>query len=435
MVEKVSGSEATRRRLKPLVITMGSDRQSYIEQLFSHPEMAKQFEPPAFSAGIPSRSLRNRMKFFRIVHEAGLLPPEEWEALVAAQDVKEYQDNPERMFECLRDVPVLPGRRGSTEDVKLHYSVELWRKAKGLNRGRAILACALAHLLAMKRCVAEGYDFILEDNVRAPPNDCADRIWATLEASKDWELQHNEHCHLRYYGWLGSIPNLKWVLNTHSKRKAHVLSTAPDKEHPGCSVFPFPVPEDFDTESLEESDKECTETPEQDQAKVSSNGPHQKPGGTAIWGAYAYWISSQGLDCLLSSLRNDVGSLLWKGKRMRCHVVKPIDKVLPRQIISLFGQQSVHVTTHPAFFRAPMLSSKLHSQWDAEFCKSTSYQLECTGLNWSDLWLTNEEEAVIEHSKKSCAWLTMEKLAQLQVNGEKCAASQVSSTVDNLSAG
>ena len=79
------------------------------------------------------------------------------------------------------------------------------------------------------------------------------------------------------------------------------------------------------------------------------------------WGAYAYWISAEGYKAIISSLQKDVGSLLWKGKRMRCYQVKPVDKIIPRKVASNFseGCKHIHVATHPAFFRAPMLTSKL----------------------------------------------------------------------------
>lgn len=78
------------------------------------------------------------------------------------------------------------------------------------------------------------------------------------------------------------------------------------------------------------------------------------------WGAYAYWISAEGYKAVISSLQKDVGSLLWKGKRMRCYQVKPVDKIIPRKVANYFseGYKHIHVATHPAFFRAPMLTSK-----------------------------------------------------------------------------
>ena len=66
----------------------------------------------------------------------------------------------------------------------------------------------------------------------------------------------------------------------------------------------------------------------------------------------------------------------------------------------------VHITTHPAFVRAPMLTSKIHSQWDPEFCKSTSYQLTQSNLTWSDIWLTDTERAIVSYHEQKGLWLT-----------------------------
>lgn len=123
------------------------------------------------------------------------------------------------------------------------------------------------------------------------------------------------------------------------------------------------------------------------------------------WGSYAYWISETAYRRLLETLRNDVGAMLWKGKRARHYNVKPIDKMLPRQIMSLCGAESVQISNHPAFFRAPMLTSKIHVQWDPEFCKSTEYQLQNTGLDWSHLWLSAAEQEAVERRRATGSWL------------------------------
>lgn len=414
---KDDGTTRHRRKLRPLIITMGGTRQANMELQFS--TMPDQFEP-GFSWGVPSRSLRNRFEFLRIAHEAGLVPDTEWEAIAAAQHAPEYKLHPDRFFECLNDVPVIPGRKGSDYDVKLHYSVELWRKAKGLNRGRAVMACLLAHLLAMRRCVEDGYDFILEDNVRAAPEESARRIWETMDASGEWQRANGDHCHLRYYGWLGSLPNLHWVLNTHATRTAFTressIADGLEDELPRATVFPFPITQDFGLSP--EEDKEVSNEAEDvhdigDSAHTPTFG-HLKPGGTPIWGAYAYWISAQGFEILLDALRMDVGAMLWKGKRMRAYTVKPIDKVLPRQVMASLGRQCIHVTTCPSFFRAPMLRSKIHTQWDAEFCKSTEYQMTHSVLSWSDLWLSDTERRIVHCHSLTGNWLTMDELTEVE---------------------
>lgn len=449
--------------------------------------MSKYFESPSFSDGIPSRLLRNRLSLLRTANDAGLIPPAEWEA-IKTLGMELCETNPERLFECLDQVDVEPGRKGSDTDKKLHYSVELWRKAKGLNRGRSVLGCALAHLIAMKRLVSEGYDFILEDNVRAPTGrsggsgcaedddgadpycECAERLWNSIEASVAWEKEdaergeniHSQKCHLRYYGWLGSVPNLGWVFDVHIPRTRYrwrddgngsgvgsrvdggpKFSFPPSARNRVGSVFPFPNPIDMkiDEDAVATEGRLEQDTDDKTEGHVNGDDPKdasdtaandgssgavsaKKPGGSPIWGAYAYWISPVGHEALLSTLRQDVGALLWKGKRMRCHVVKPIDKVLPRGVMRHFGPWSVHVSTSPAFFRAPMLTSKIHSQWDAEFCRSTEYQMSrcCIGMDkrvnglfsWDDLWLTEEERGIVHYRHKSGTWLPMDKWAMIK---------------------
>jgi hypothetical protein len=385
-----------RRKLRVLVISMGGPRQEAIDAMFA--EYSDYFEPPTFCPGIPARSIRVRSEFYRIAHTVGLIPDVEWDALQEGFQNALYQEHPNRFFECLQNVPITTiGRLGSTSDLEVHYSVELWRKSKGLNRGRSVLACMLAHLLAMKRLVEEGFDLILEDNVRLC-YDSAQRIWDTMDASE------SEECHLRYYGWLGSLPNLEWVLDVHSERSG--LAAAPDK------AFYFPIPKDFDdlVDLHETGNSRSTTIPVTASSSCPKPTAHQTPGGTPIWGAYSYWISRVGYDALLRRLRCDVGAMLWKGKRMRAYVVKPIDKVLPRHVIAALGRTHVHVTRQPAFFRAPMLTSKIHAQWDPEFCKSTQYQLSRTNLTWNDLWLTTLELKIVQHNEACGEWLTTSQI-------------------------
>ena len=430
---------------------MGSPRKEHIENLFADPRMAQHFEPPVFTPGVSSRSLRNRHEFLRVANEAGLLPKQEWEALLAAHKEGKFTTrHTERFFECLEGIPVTQGRKGSREDVKLHYSVELWRKAKTLNRGRSVIGCTFAHLIALKRFVEDGFDLILEDNVRAPPDHCAERIWHAIDASKEWELerqakggdnsdgidrnQQDRNCHFRFAGWLGSVPNLEWILNLHSKKRGYVRTTelrgsaVDDNINQLGSFFPFPISEYLETDlpemekAMQHSDVSRTgdleQSDEQGENEANAKQSRRKPGGNPIWGSYAYWMSAQAYQNLIETLRNDVGAMLWKGKRMRFYSVKPIDKILPRQTIAAFGHHSVHISTHPAFFRAPMLTSKIHTQWDPEFCKSTEYQIEQSGMDWSDLWLTKDEQDIISHRRATSEWLTLAKLSQLKLDDE-----------------
>ena len=189
-------SSTRRRKLRVLVITMGGTRQKYIEELFKDPKMSSDFEPPTFSMGVSSRQLRNRYEFFKIANDAGLLPTAEWDAIHAQHVSGIYSTHyTEKFLDCLHTIPITTqeqGRQGSRDDLKLHYSEELWRKAKTLNRGRAVLGCTFAHLIALKRFVAEDFDMILEDNVRTCPENCAQRIWNFIDASLKWEKQQQQ---------------------------------------------------------------------------------------------------------------------------------------------------------------------------------------------------------------------------------------------------
>ena len=476
-----TSQEQTRKKLKPLVITLGSKRRAYIEALFNEPCMKEHFEAPTFSNGVPSRELRSCYSFLQHAANAGIIPTHEWEAIAKAkQDIvddetRSNNDNYGLLDRALKDVPVMEGRRGSKEDVKLHYCKELWQKAKGINRGRNVLACLFAHLIAMKKLVDEGFDFILEDNVRAPiskktkngyckndgdvsrvqeglsellsKNDeimmppCAKRIHESIEASHEWEREFDKQCHLRYYGWLGSRPNLEFIIRRFSPKMRYQRKCIDvDNNDDYTSFFPFPVTSDFDDDE-EESNETSTKIQEDVECEIHddpSSNTQKKAGGTPLWGAYAYWISKEGHQAIIDSLQKDVGSLLWKGKRMRYYVVKPVDKVMPRKIISAFsctkdafdGREHVHVATDPAFFRAPMLTSQIHSQWDAEFCRSTEFQMnscfkssvdnlmsdEENELVWETLWLTEQEREIVEFKKREKKWLT---LKELETNSSK----------------
>jgi hypothetical protein len=402
-----------KRKLRPLIISMGGPRQTHMEELFAHPAMAEHFERPVFTSGVPSRSLRTRFGFLKAAYQAGLLPEAEWKALEQAEEKQVGTDDTLGYFDCLDDIPVTPGRLGSEEDIKLHYSLEIWRKAKGINRGRAVIGCTMAHLIAMKKCVTEGYDVILEDNVRAPPAECALRMREAILSCQEQTSASGTECHMRYMGWLGSLPNLQWIFQSYAKQEAF-QRVSTDTSHPEHTTFAFPKTQDIERD-LELADEQSSEKgPDDiDPADAIANTEGRGPGGTPVWGAYAYWVSKQGYEHVMEVLQKDVGALLWKGKRARYYSVKPIDKILPRRIMNHFGQAAVQIATKPTFFRAPMLTSKIHSQWDPGFCKSTEYQLKQIGLDWSDLHLTEAEQAIVLHHSQHGEWITLGQLEKL----------------------
>ena len=419
-----------------------------------------------------------------------MIPEAEWEAL-STKGEELWEDNPAYYLDALTDPtnpgssqsphpsPVIPisERHGSQRDRKLHYSVELWWKSKSISRERGVLACFLAHLIAMRQLVEDGYDLILEDNVRAPLFgaeggdggsaggdleaevdkycECAERIWAAMEASErlsnasrgngqvdgdENEEITSKECHLRYYGWLGSKPNLRWLYETHIPRMRARVDWD-DGSNGGGGVFPYPTLEEFraDKPVPKRSSSKLSNEEKKSDGDASDEKPNdnnqegqkeekeeeEKGSGTPIWGAYAYWISRPAYESLISDLRSDVGAILWRGKNMPAYIVKPIDRVLPRRTMQRFGRDAVHVATVPAFYRAPMLQSTIHSQLDVEFCKSSEYQMKQVAgaesslekckpkskpktLGWDSLWLTDEERGVIAQRIETGDWSFVE---------------------------
>lgn len=414
--------DSNTRPLRLLIISMGGPRQDYLRQLIS--QYPDDFCPPVFSPGIPSRSLRSRTSFLETVGTMGLLPQAEWEAVQQNSATANLEDD------VFQDIPLSNGsRRGSPADLKVHYTTELWQKAKTINRGRAVLACALAHLRAMKTFVEaeEAFDVLLEDNVRLSPEHSAERIRAAARVSREYSRTYGAECHLRYLGWLGSTMNLQWMHESYIPLQCFRDGDRNDCGYPiEPTVVRFPQTSDIDEyllakqAQLAEGNGDSsprTKVQNQDVKPDPHNKHHTTPGGTPIWGTYAYWVSKRAYEHLWNVLRHDVGALLWKSKRQRYYTVKPIDKILPRHVLQQFGKHSVHVATHPSFFRAPMLTSTIHKQWDAGFCVSTEYQLQQSDLEWKDLALTEAEHCAVEHAVDSRGeWLPRTELERLYPN-------------------
>eukprot|EP00804_Cyclotella_cryptica_P025644 CCRYP_002858-RA/>CCRYP_002858-RA protein AED:0.30 eAED:0.30 QI:0/-1/0/1/-1/1/1/0/545 len=501
-----------------------TSRHEHITRMFtSHPSLVAHFEPPVFSPGVPSREIRNRLKLLQYSRRAGLIPDVEWQEIVRAvieqtsaipyyslhdgvcesnihsdnivparqnqhevidpfmylAFTTEVEDSPEtgqspnehgatkkRPQAVTKSlVPISAERKGSADDISIPYSMELWRKAKTLGRDRSVLACTLAHLIAMKKlvdsriseCEHDKFDFILEDNVRAFVGtdvedaelqsaieggntwsnhwtgwscECSDRIWDIIELSGNIDVDEisaspNEiktamateeltKCHLRYFGWLGSVPNLSWVYEKHIPRKG--LGTYE------MTIFPFPTNDDFELDSIP-TDKESVKKSKKSQASArnESAGPHfTSPGGTAVFGTYAYSLSADAYHSLVTNLQNDVGALMWKSKKMKAYHAKAIDKILPRHVRSKFGEKSVHLPEKVVFVRSPMLGSLLHQQWEQGFCESTELQYVLsrggaslsggdtsayTSSVWDHVWLTDEEREIVEYRRNSGKWI------------------------------
>jgi hypothetical protein len=140
-------------------------------------------------------------------------------------------------------------------------------------------------LIALKRFVEEDFDILLEDNVRAPIDQCADLIRMARSASDQLYADRGVECHFRFFGWLGSTKNLEYLLHTHAKKRAY---PTPDSGHP-VAVFPFPQLRylNEDLEDLDEDEAENVVVEEEENAVVhdekSSCTTHSRPGGNFVY--------------------------------------------------------------------------------------------------------------------------------------------------------
>lgn len=366
--------------LKALIITMGGTRRETLETLIAVHNTTNSVKIQAtFVPGVPSRALRSRNSFAYYCNQAGLLPESEWEAV---------RDGSKSWEEALAAVaPPQPGAQ--------HYLLELWQKGKALNRGRAVLACSLAHLIALKQFTDDGtFDVLLEDNVRWNPDNFTRKVRDIQRARNNFELERGVKVHMQYFGWLGSAPNLRWTYASHIPKRSY-----------NNSIVPFPDPGDI-SDDLKSGLYYCGLP-----SSCHDSDDSRDPGGNPVWGCYGYWISPEAYTSVMSTLRTDVGSMLWKGKRQRCYQVKPVDKFLPRLIRRFYGNSSVQLCVKPAFFRAPMLTSKIHTQYDPSFCKSTTLQLALSsGEEWSTIALSETERKVVGYWRDFGIWITPSQL-------------------------
>lgn len=507
------------RPIRLLIITMGGPRRAALEELIRlHNNAAaasaadgvggsssSRIIEPTFVPGVPSRALRSRQSFARYVHAAGLLPPIEWDAVKDQVLLKKDDDDrcddvaweealahlPKPTTAAVRSTarrtiideddgdndddadttthPSPPSPTQNSTHPSYHYLLEMWYKSKSLSRDRAVLACTLAHLIAMRQFVGGGgpqgdgtctcttneaenengttttsggnhdddndnddyqYDAILEDNVRWHKTNFGPTMRAIRTAQTRYEKQHHTKVQMQYYGWLASVPNLRWTYHCHIPREHH--DTIDDNN---TTLFGFPDPQqiahDVASGAYHAQVPPPTTTTTGEDGRTSNNDRDDRdPGGNPVWGAYGYWISKEAYQTVLDRLRADVGALLWKGKRQRQYRAKPIDKILPRIIRRTYGPHSVLLCQQPAVFRAPMLASTIHAQYDAEFCKSTSLQLRLMATNnqnnnekeeeddaddgWSSLALTESERAVVAYWRTTGEWITPVQLRQPQ---------------------
>ena len=350
----------TRSHLLAIVITLGGERKALMEAQFQHLEGFR----VEFVDGIPSRSIRRKDDLRAALEEAELVQP---------------------------------------GDDELHQT--MWLRCRSLSRDRAVLACYLAHLRAMRKAVQLGADVIFEDNVRMPsepPNEAARRIIECVRASP--------HADLRLFGF-----------GARAEDHEAVYGNAQPEDGALPLPFRFPPGESEDIRP----------------------GVKQIP---AAWGAYAYWISRHGWENLLHRIRNDMpmAVVAERGKNLRGFIVRPIDRILVSRCVSqeddceeamrslnvrqaegssiashelaMQGQTrnqpamvnlSRVVAGAPCCYRAPMLRSTIHDKWDGAFCVSSEAQMRCCVAvrdSFQGLWLSEAEREAVRLQKEHGEW-------------------------------
>lgn len=129
---------------------------------------------------------------------------------------------------------------------------------------------------------------MLEDNVRAPVESCAQRIWEAMEASHRQASEEGVECHFRFIGWLGSRTNLEYLLQTQMPKRCFPRPEDHSCNPESCRVSPFPLLEHVDLdlpppeEPVDTKLEEQTETANQEEDKCSGSR-HSRPGGNFVY--------------------------------------------------------------------------------------------------------------------------------------------------------
>ena len=325
-----SPSVGARQRppVKVVCVTMGGPRRKRMERMFGvrQPSGSDAAEggvgdiPPAaltlpgfevhFSSGVPQRSLRTREGMLAALRAAGLLLPDS----DAAQEQR-----------C-------------------------WIGMRHLNRDRAVLACTLAHLAAMRLALELGCDAVLEDNVVGPA-DAAARL---------------RHC-------ADACPDADLVYFAYGGRPEEIVAWRGRLGTPAPPAVPWP------TIAAEE-------------AMAAGGGISHAAGKkrfNILWGTLCYGISARAYHAILAAIRSDLpGALAWTPKRQKRQIAKPADKIFPRLVLS--AGLRIRVAPLPAFVRAPVPST-IHTDLDTKFWETSATQLRLSGLGWADLRLSAEE--------------------------------------------
>lgn len=230
-------------------------------------------------------------------------------------------------------------------------------KARRLGtKEHGVLGCFLSHLRALREALDGGFDLIMEDSCRIR----CDRVGATcLRRAVAW--QRANAADLLYYGWLGHKDNLERV-------------------HAVCASGSEP------TVHLPRG--------------VTKGKEHD-----LIFCTHAYIGSKRMYEQLCRDLLTQPGKLFRKERRGQT-VVSPIDKFLLWRAAA--GGLQVRTCKEPCCFRAPLMRSCIHPQYDERMTETSGFQLDLFGLDWTMVWLTSEEKDAPSALQKRWELATLE---------------------------
>eukprot|EP00927_Polykrikos_kofoidii_P034055 TRINITY_DN28886_c0_g1_i1.p1 TRINITY_DN28886_c0_g1~~TRINITY_DN28886_c0_g1_i1.p1 ORF type:complete len:391 (-),score=55.95 TRINITY_DN28886_c0_g1_i1:41-1213(-) len=205
----------------------------------------------------------------------------------------------------------------------------------------AVLGCSLAQLRALRIATSgDPADVIIEDGCRFRRDGTAA---ALLRDAVRWKRA--EAGDLLYFGWLGHHDNLDIV-------------------HRRCAVS-----------------EEATVP------LIRGKNKYERE-YDLIFCTYAYGASRRVYEILCRDIAA-TPSLMFRRKRGKTAVL-PIDRLLLWRTAE--AGLETRTCREPCCFRAPLLRSTIHPQYDARLAETTEYQLRLIGVDWCQIWLARNEQ-------------------------------------------
>ena len=345
--------------IRALVITLGGEREKIIRQHF---EAVGGFELH-FSQGVPSRSVRTKQGLKTAIDECGLFGGNSNSDTTTSRGGCGGRADSSVSRGSVGDGETVTSASTTSGTTPEEYTFEnLWRDCRSINRQRAVLACLLAHVRALKRAqeIPGGIDVIFEDNVRflRAPLESARRIRELQKQSPDASVR------LFGFGAPDSITEHLFAAAGKGATMAPFLFGRKPLQTPSVDTDAGTQASTarghgVSTASSEESTATGAASRE---SEIESEPMAVVRGKPLVWGCFAYWVHSLVLERFLLRLRSELPlSLLFKrNKRQKCYHIRPFDKILfefglperlgpsPRQAV---------VSLKPCCYRAPMLPS------------------------------------------------------------------------------